>query len=198
MLADVKFDLDRMNSDSERCGVYYTKTVEPSDTGTDHPVITIIGSADPEHEWWKSSDLSSSTTVSHTIQEELGIFYTNSFNFNHEFSDTNFKIVDDYPTFSDDGSVLSDDEWGGLSSYGIADNVEQVKARFANVIANPDTLVCISMTPVFKKAQPEHGGWRWHKWGSYIGVQNPQREYLYDEPEIDMVLIFHVYVVKEV
>ena len=35
--------------------------------------------------------------------------------------------------------------------------------------------------------------WRWHKWGPYIGTKEPKCEYLYDEPEIDKVVIFELY-----
>lgn len=41
--------------------------------------------------------------------------------------------------------------------------------------------------------QYPEGGWRWHKWGPYIGVQNPQCEYLYDEKNIDVVYTYHIY-----
>ena len=33
-------------------------------------------------------------------------------------------------------------------------------------------------------------GWRWHKWGPYIGTQDPQCEYLADEPEIKEVFVY--------
>lgn len=35
-------------------------------------------------------------------------------------------------------------------------------------------------------------GWRWRKWGEYIGDQEPQCEYLADEPVIDRVLVFRI------
>ena len=34
------------------------------------------------------------------------------------------------------------------------------------------------------------GGWRWHKWGEYIGKHNPQYEYLDHESGIDYVLVW--------
>lgn len=44
------------------------------------------------------------------------------------------------------------------------------------------------------------GGWRWHKWGTYIGTLDPQCEYLDDEDfgeDFKYVLCFHLYHVKE-
>jgi len=44
-----------------------------------------------------------------------------------------------------------------------------------------------------KDLEPTDGGWRWHKWGEYIGTQNPQMEYIHDEPEIEKVYVYHIY-----
>lgn len=42
--------------------------------------------------------------------------------------------------------------------------------------------------------QPSEGGWRWHKWGPYVGDKHPEHEYLHDEgPEITQATCFHVY-----
>jgi hypothetical protein len=41
------------------------------------------------------------------------------------------------------------------------------------------------------------GGWRWHKWGPYIGTQEPKCEYIHDEPEIEEVFTYHVYELKQ-
>jgi hypothetical protein len=49
---------------------------------------------------------------------------------------------------------------------------------------------------ISKKDQPYVGGWRWHKWGKYIGDQNPMCEYIADEPEIDFVYVYNLYKVK--
>ena len=78
--------------------------------------------------------------------------------------------------------------------YGVADNAEQIldylKTR-TDVLNETDEYVVL-MTPIYKDLQPERDGWRWHKWGEYIGVQNSQCEYLYDEKDIEMVFVFEV------
>ncbi len=74
---------------------------------------------------------------------------------------------------------------------GVCDSLEnflEVHPQFATCEDN----VVVTLTPISKCDEPEEYGWRWHKWGEYIGHQNPQREYLYDEPEIEQVYIFQV------
>lgn len=75
--------------------------------------------------------------------------------------------------------------------YGVCDSLE----NFLEV--NPEFTTCgyevvVTLTPVYRCDEPEEDGWRWCKWGEYIGHQTPQREYLHDEPEIDMVYVFQV------
>ena len=38
------------------------------------------------------------------------------------------------------------------------------------------------------------GGWRWHKWGPYVGKGEPTMEYLDDEDEFaDGIWVYHVF-----
>lgn len=83
-----------------------------------------------------------------------------------------------------------------MSDYGVADSVEQVVAYFHAEIDDPDHTYLIVMTAILREHQPPDGGWRWHKWGPYIGTQNPKCEYLYDETDIDLVWCFHIYEVE--
>mgnify|MGYP000101825354 CR=1 FL=1 len=53
--------------------------------------------------------------------------------------------------------------------------------------------VFVSFVRIRRDEQSSSGGWRWHKWGKYIGKQKPQCEYIYDEPEIEEVYTFSVY-----
>lgn len=97
------------------------------------------------------------------------------------------------------GSLAS--SWGDdrtlpqeIPSSGVCDYPEQVCEKF-----NPDALpghYFVSFVRMLKKDQPSYGGWRWHKWGEYIGTKNPQYEYLYDEPDIEEVYTYHIYDVK--
>ena len=87
------------------------------------------------------------------------------------------------------------------SDYGVADNVEQIKDYFKKYINDKTKKYIISITPVFQEKEHagEGGGWRWHKWGPYIGKLNPQYEYLDDEDfgdDFQYVLCFNIYEVK--
>lgn len=89
------------------------------------------------------------------------------------------------------------DEWkNAIESDGVADNLDQVKAHFREFIDDPVRQYVVSLVRMRKAEQPEHGGWRWHKWGEYIGTQQPMCEYLYDEPVIEEVCVFDIYEVR--
>lgn len=82
-----------------------------------------------------------------------------------------------------------------LPPYGVCDNVEQILARFS-IAEIPDRKFCLGIAPVFKKDQPPRDGWRWHKWGPYLGTHKIEWEYLADEENIEYVLIYHIYEIR--
>lgn len=89
------------------------------------------------------------------------------------------------------------DKWSDRYTYeyGVADSPEQllsVKKIRKAFVDSPDQFV-LCCTPMRKSEQEERGGWRWHKWGPYVGKQKPQCEYLYDEPKIKEVIVYHFY-----
>lgn len=98
------------------------------------------------------------------------------------------------PPFNFTGSIHFpefDDAEIGRSEYGVADSVEQIVSHYPEV-NNPNREFIITVTEVRREDQPSKDGWRWHKWGSYIGTHEPQCEYLYDEQGIDQVLVYHI------
>jgi hypothetical protein len=92
----------------------------------------------------------------------------------------------EYPSLGDSGS---------FGAYGVCDSLDQFLAHpLGQWLAASERRFTISFTCVRKADQTPDGGWRWHKWGEYIGEKSPQYEYLYDEgPEIKAVYCFHVY-----
>ena len=77
--------------------------------------------------------------------------------------------------------------------YGVADNVEQVLDLYnKNECGYFKGNHVILFHKVVKNPDEPCSGWRWHKWGAYIGVQNPRCEYLNDEPEINEVITFSI------
>ena len=80
------------------------------------------------------------------------------------------------------------------AQYGVADNIEQIEAYYKEEIESSDKYF-IYVCPIHqdKSNAGKGGGWRWHKWGEYIGTLNPQCEYLDDESFIvDHILVFHI------
>lgn len=77
------------------------------------------------------------------------------------------------------------------SEYGVCDSIEQVLALFPELEA-PGREFIVTLTPVLRANQSPDCGWRWHKWGPYIGAYKPKHEYLYDE-DIDKVFVYRIY-----
>lgn len=85
-----------------------------------------------------------------------------------------------------------------LSCYGVCDDPlswYQDHRLALEALSNRNFVV--AFVRVARKDQPEQDGWRWSKWGHYIGRHTPQHEYLYDETDIDTVYVFHIYEVTE-
>lgn len=82
--------------------------------------------------------------------------------------------------------------------YGVADSIEQIKEYFKEEIQNPNRKFIISFATAFqdKQNKGKGGGWRWHKWGPYIGKLDSQCEYLDDEDfgdDFECVICYHLY-----
>lgn len=108
--------------------------------------------------------------------------------------DRHERIIPSYGEEADD--YLS--YWGLKPSmlylHGVADNVEQIIEY--SKYSQPGNDYCITFTVMRKEDQPEEGGWRWHKWGEYIGDIPPTREYLYDEEVHEEVLVFRFHYIQ--
>ena len=111
----------------------------------------------------------------------LDNIYISHLNWNHQLEVlTDYKLTNKY----------------GEDNYGVCDNASQVlkycNERIKESKIKEDKEYIIVLTPIFKKHEPKNEGWRWHKWGEYIGIQNPRCEYLANEDNIDMIYIFGV------
>lgn len=89
------------------------------------------------------------------------------------------------------------------NDYGVCDNATQVLNYFEELSNNEELKDYIAthnyvilLTPFFKEFQ-EEGGWRWHKWGKYIGVFDSKHEYLADEIGIDYIYTFDIVEVEK-
>lgn len=90
------------------------------------------------------------------------------------------------------------EEWAQRPhDYGVCDNWQQIVAKWPQIETDSRQFV-ITLSEIHKADQDPRGGWRWHKWGEYIGTHDPQHEHIYDEgPEIESVQVFHIYEVKQ-
>lgn len=98
-------------------------------------------------------------------------------------------------SFGHNGYVPGWEDWPKMdngSPYGVCDNYQQILVRYPELQAEDRTFV-VFMTRVTHAEQPDSGGWRWHKWGEYIGTHELQHEYLYDEKGIEEVFCYHIY-----
>ena len=106
-------------------------------------------------------------------------------------------------------------------AYGVSDNATQVfkhlnqaletyltkdntypffirgKRLYKFLTNHPDAVYLIRFHPVFNHHDGKTGGWRWHKWGPYLGKHTPKCEYLDEEKNIDYVLLWHLYPLKK-
>lgn len=79
-------------------------------------------------------------------------------------------------------------------TFGVADNLKQIvdfyNANEEGFFKGNHVITCFE---VHRNPEEPYSGWRWHKWGRYIGTQKPMCEYLNDEPEIESVICFSIY-----
>lgn len=97
--------------------------------------------------------------------------------------------------FGTDDQSLSEklaDPRNDFNTYGVCDTIEQWREHYGKVYDDHQLPCVVSFTPIVRANQPPQDGWRWHKWGRYIGTHEPQCEYLYDEEGIEQVLVWSV------
>jgi hypothetical protein len=169
MLVDIEFydkpQNDRVKVDTWNGGL--TLTMKAEDAGTEEDIV--IDAAVP--------------------YGMAGVYWAGGLNhYIEDYSD--YQVLNDYQRKFDSLREHMDylNDWG--SPYGVADNLDQIMTQLSRYWFEPDRLFVLELSTVKKADQPEQGGWRWHKWGEYIGDHDPQWEYLADEPDIDEVMLF--------
>ena len=120
------------------------------------------------------------------IRLQKGVYQIHHFSLNIALGWRQSSFEDQFPELNDT-----------LSCYGVCDSVDQLLQLYRTFLENDPRRFVVSVTELLRENQPEVGGWRWHKWGPYIGTQKPQHEYLYDETHINRVFTFHFLVVPK-
>jgi len=187
MLVDIDFDEKKLLE-------YYSKFKYSKIfvTNTDEEKSITLGLDDVEHPF----------EVSHGfIPISKGIYYANSlanemlgilYGGRHNFFEYEFELAE----FLGEDRLKFIMKYPNAHWYGIADSVEQIlehpgiKKFF---IDDPDKKVILTVQEFIKK---EGAGFRWHKNGPYIGVQERHCESFENEPEIEKVVMFQFKMLK--
>ncbi len=102
---------------------------------------------------------------------------------------------------SDNASQVLDNLYHALEVYLTKDSTYDFFSRgkrlYRYLTEHPDAVYFIRFTPVFNHHNGAIGGWRWHKWGRYLGKHTPQCEHLDEEENIDYALIWRLYPLKK-
>lgn len=141
------------------------------------------------------------TIAAYIKRLDQGIYLTHSHNFEGIVENfTSFKTIRRVSYIDLEGNWVGYDKFNMdnylCGVYGVADNIEQIKKLYGPVIDNEKCQAVISVCEVDKANEPERGGWRWHKWGEYIGTHEITCEYIKDEPNVEKVLCFSLHFIE--
>mgnify|MGYP001558849093 FL=1 len=109
------------------------------------------------------------------------------------------EFEETYPKFYKDMEELLSGTVQFINCYGVCDSPEQFKEALGKRLEEDPRVFIVVLNHIAKKEQPPKGGWRWHKWGPYIGKGNPEHEYIYDEVGFDDgVWLYQIYDVTRI
>ena len=171
--------------------------------------------------WHKVSKVKEGVYIAESLNIEHDLDYVKcSFDDLKTKTDLKYRYMNTYP-----GQAKETDAAKYIPfSYGVCDNVDDILnfdisgyydeeyydgedraellaelpyKTLGELLEKSDRQYAIFMVPMRQEEQSEQGGWRWHKWGPYIGKHNVKYEYLYDEDMSDIgqthVYVFHIY-----
>ena len=85
-----------------------------------------------------------------------------------------------------------------LPPYGVCDSPDQFIDRYEKGLEEDPRRLFVTFYRVAKANEPPKYGWRWRKWGPYIGDKTPQHEYLAEEDESFVsIYCYHVRVARQ-
>ena len=130
--------------------------------------------------------------IENVVRLQKGIYQCGHWQFDSEIMD---EVSSLYPDGGDiDLFPPTKREWDlqrDIFPFGVCDSPTQLLEAY-DFEKDPRKFV-ISLVLIERKKQSHEGGWRWHKWGFYIGDQNPTHEHLFDDIHIDQVYTYHIY-----
>lgn len=161
------------------------------------PIKTFDDVFCPYADWLKMLDADEECKDMKRINDNrtdfTGVYITNNANTHIE--------LETFSDYEEDKSLYKSNKITPLLmyDYGVCDNASQVLDVYDEIVKKSTSKEAeeqmngefiIRLMPVFRKYDT---GWRWHKWGGYIGEQKPECEYISDETDIDMVYAFKIY-----
>lgn len=109
-----------------------------------------------------------------------------------EYFDIDGNKIEEYYSFSPRNMDEVNNFDNIRENYGTADNIEQVLKHYPELIDEERKFIVV-YNDLIRAEMPPFYGFRYGKNGSYIGNQNPQSEYFYDDKHIDKIIIYHIY-----
>jgi hypothetical protein len=115
-------------------------------------------------------------------------FYTSPLNFSSIVENNigrTLPLDQKYPSFKDPY----------LGEFGICDTPQQFIDKYFKRLFYDNRILVVGFAHISKDTsnKGKGGGWRWHKWGEYVGEGNPQCEYLDDEEDFaDGVYVYTI------
>lgn len=134
-----------------------------------------------------------------------GCYWTNLNPENLINNATNYELYSRYTALpygiSDNASQVLDNLYHALEVYLTKDSTYDFFSRgkriYKSLTERPDAVYFVGFTPIFNHHNGAIGGWRWHKWGTYLGKYTPKYKYLDEEKNIDYVLVWRLYPLKK-
>lgn len=120
------------------------------------------------------------------IEEEI----VDRYQWKHEFpgiADRLFKRPRKADIVYGSGSNIS------IHAYGMCDNSDQIMHIVGKVLEQDHRKWVVSVHPIFRGHEPEHDGFRFDKWGPYVGTRKLTHDYLYDCTDIEYMCTWHIY-----
>ncbi len=80
-------------------------------------------------------------------------------------------------------------------AYGVCDNYQQILDTHKKILSNPSKNYVIGLSTVRRENETKRN-WKWDGWGEYIGTQNPEHEYIYDDKHIDVIYCYQIFEIE--
>lgn len=74
--------------------------------------------------------------------------------------------------------------------YGLCDNEMQVCNKYKDLLEDKNRKFIIVLSNIYRNCQPDEYGFRFHKWGKYIGDYEITCEYLKNQTNMDKVVVY--------